>query len=279
MEKVVRTVYGANLQTCLFHGLPLVIKPHTTLNERLNINANVLPNSSDVLAARYFCIGNKGHGMTIGADNVPLITSVQHRPRDAGLYNQLPFVMRLPANDLTASERVNYRLRRAETHGGKTYIAYYGKAIDYTNTIPQMDYVKVVSGVSSTTSFEPKASDLTPTPPDISSTGVVTTTGDYVTATAKVPFTMSAQEVTELINVSNIIYGDSAHAIISEIAICSGIDKTVMGDFNGVQATYVDAIGVQIAAFIGAFYSMPFNTNGVSVLLNSGATEPLLIDS
>lgn len=276
MQTIVRTIYGAYIQTCQLLGLPLTIKEHTTLNEKFNIHSEVMLANTDIPRMKYVCIGNGGHKTIIGADGIAKIEPIQHMPRNAALYNHMPFVLRQPNNDLNAAERMNYRLRRLEFHDEKPYIAYYGKALNLNDTIPQMDLKSVVDGVTYTTPFDPNNGDLNPTPPDLSNTGVNLTTGDYIFCSAKVPFEMTAQEVEEYLNVANIIYGDEAYAMISEIALCTGVDRSVMGDFNGVSSAYVDAIGVQVANFVSAFYAMQFNNNGINMLLNVGSVEPLL---
>jgi len=46
MERCVRTPWGAELQTQKFVGLPFVLRPNTSLNERFDIltDASVAPN-------------------------------------------------------------------------------------------------------------------------------------------------------------------------------------------------------------------------------------------
>ena len=276
MQDSVRTVYSAYLQTCQYLQIPPVIKPYSTLNEKFSIHETVAVADGDVLGLNYACIGNGGHRFAIGTNNVFKPEIVQHRPNDAALYSHLPFVLRLPAQDLTAAERSNYRLRRVETHDGVSYIAYYAKVLDKSSTIPQMELRSVTDGVVTSTPFIPSVANLNPTPPAINSSGVLTPTGDYVAATGKVPFILDANDIAELLNVCNIIYGDPNYAIVSEIALCTGVDKTVTGDFNGVSSSYVDAIGMQVANFTNAMLAANFNSDGYELLIDIGSLEPLL---
>jgi len=217
--------------------------------------------------------------MIIGANNIAKPEPVIHTPRDAALYNQLPFILRLPSEDLTPSERANYRLRRLEQHDGVTYVAYYLKLLDLSETSPVLELRSVTDGVVTSTTFEHTAADLNPTPPSITPGGVITTSGDYVAATAKVPFTMTADEITEFLNVANIIYGDVNYAMISEIALCSGVDRVVTGDFNGVSSSYTDAIAVQITNFINSFFAVNFINTELSSVFDVGSLESLLVTS
>ncbi len=282
MENVVRTVYGAFLQTTQLLNLPFEQIAHTTLNEKFNIDNNFVLPAGDMPFLQYVGIGNGGHQMVIGANNIAVPQPIQHSPTDAALYNQLPFVLRLPSNDLTPAQMAGYRLRTLVTYGGVQYIAYYLKVLNLANTaagitsdVPSMLYNTVSNGSVTSTGFVPSASNLNPTPPSINTSGVVSTTGDYVAATAKVPFTMSLFDISEFLNVANIIYGDPSYAIISEIALCSGIDSAVTGTFNGISQNYTEAMVVQVMTFISSFYAAQFTNSGINLLMDVGAVEPL----
>ena len=276
MENVVRTIYGAQLQTTQLLGLPTIIKPYSTLNEKFSIHNTVALGDTDKPSVKYIGIGNGGHRMVMGANNISRPEPVQHTPRNAALYNQLPFVLRLPSEDLTAAERINYRLRRLESHDGVTYVAYYLKVLDLSDTLPQLELRAIVDGIVTSTPFNPTAADLNPVPPALTPGGVITTTGDYIAATAKVPFFMSSDDIDEFLNVCNIIYGDDNYAMISEIALCSGLDRNVVGEFNGISTGYIDAVGVQIVSFISAFYCVKFSNNSINISFDMGSLEALL---
>ena len=277
METSIRTIYGAYLQTCQLLNMPVVVSPHSTLNEKFNINAGLMLAETDIPRVAYVGIGDGGHTMTVGANNVPYPVAYTHTPRDAALFNQVPFILREPANDLTQVERMNYRLRRIEQHDGKPYVAYYLKKLDLSNTVPTMDYRTVKDGSIFSQVFTPAISDLNPTPQVASNTGVVTTTGDYIAVTAKVVFNMTESDIAEYLNVANILYGDSNRAMISEIAFCSGVDRNVVGDFNGISSGYTDVVAAQITHFMSVFYAMRFNNAGVNLVLDVGALEAMLV--
>ena len=276
MESVTRTVHSAYLQTCQLLGLPVVIKPNSTLNQKFDINADMAISETDKLTMKYVTIGNGGHKVSTGVNGIPVPEPVQHTPRDAALYNHLPFVLRLPSNDLTANQRAKYRLRKHEVHDGVNYVAYYLKVLDMAATVPQLELRTVVNGVTTATPYVPTLSDLNPTPPAIGSGGVIVSTGDYIAATAKIPFVMTPDDINELLNVANVIYGDESYSIISEIGLCSGVDRSVTGDFNGTTTGYTEAIGVQVCNFIGAFFAAKFSNNGINILFDAGSSEAML---
>lgn len=276
MESSVRTIWSAHLQSASLLRLPLILKPNSTLNEKFSIHQTIAIAEDELPAVKYITIGNGGHRMIVGADNIPKPEAILHTPRHAGLYNHLPFILRLPQDDLTPAERLQYRLRRSEVHDGTAYIAYYLKVLDLSNSLPILELRNVTDGVVTSTSFTPTAADLNPVPPAINPGGVITTSGDYIAATSKVPFTMTTEDIAEFLNVCNIIYGDPNYAMITEIGLCSGVDRTVTGDFNGVSLGYTDSIGVQIASFISAFYALNFTNDQIDVMIDIGSLEPLL---
>lgn len=276
MESSIRTVYSAALQASTLLGLPIVLKPNSTLNEKFGVNQSISLAETDVPAIRYLAVGNGGHRMIVGADNIAKPEPIQHTPRHAALYNQLPFILRKTNEDLTPAERANYRLRKLETHDGVSYVAYYLKVLDLSNTSTQLELRNVTDGVTTSTVFNPTAADLNPTPPAINPGGVIQTSGDYIAATAKVPFVMSTTDIEEYLNVCNIIYGDVNYAMISEIALCSGVDRTVTGDFNGTSLGYTDAIGVQVCSFLSSFFALNFTNGSISLELDAGSVEALL---
>lgn len=276
MDNIVRTVYGSYLQSCQLLGLPFALATNSTLNEKFGVQAGVLPNSGVLPTCRYFAIGNGGHKLSV-TNGLYIPEPIQHMTTDAALYNHLPFVLREPSNDLTQAQQANYALRVQEVHNGVNYIAYYLKRIDFTNVAASMQYKTVNSdGSITTTPFVPTTANLNPTPPNLSPTGVNVVTGDYVMASAPVPITLTADDVTEILNVANIIYGDPNAAIVSEIALCSGVDKVIsVGGSGQPSFNFNEAIAVQVDSFINTFYALNFSQDGVDNIVDCGAVEPL----
>lgn len=276
MENITRTVYGSYLQTNMYLGLDHRIIPNTTLNEKFDIQSGVLPPAGQNPAVRYYAIGNGGHRMAVGADGIPYPEPIQHRATDAALFNHLPFVLRDPTNDLTPTERARYALRKEETYQGRRWIAYYLKRMVLDSVVPGMEYTTVNSGVPTTVPFTPDSSHLSPVPPQLNPNGVNVVTGDYVSSTAKVDLKLTAAEVAEILNVAKVIYDDERYAIVSEIALCSGVNKPVPVPGPGSATfNFNEAIGVQVCSHFAAFYPMKYNLNGVDLLLDVGATEPM----
>ena len=275
MENITRTVYGNDLQTMADLKLPFKLIPNTTLNEKLNIQSGVAPAANEMPSMQFAAIGIGGHKYKTGADSIGYSEPVQHVTTDAGLYKQLPFVLRLIDSDLSAGQRANYGLRRQETHDGDAYYAYYLKRLPNTGVETTMEYRVNNNGVETISTFIPNASNLSPTPPDLSS-GVNVLEGKYVAVTAKVKFTMTEEEVAEFLNVAQILFGTESLAIISEIALVSGVNKIVSVSSGASQVNFNEVIAAQINTFFNTMQELKYSNTGIELVLNLGATEPML---
>lgn len=277
MKTITRTILGSALQTAKFQGLPYPILPNTTLNEKFDIQASEKPASNVYIDTKYFCIGIGGHRTQIGADSVPFISPIQHRASDLALFKHVPFVLRELNNDLTAAQRDKYALRRVETHNGRNYAAYYLKRLVQTNTTVAMKRTVNNNGISTTQPFVPTSANLNPPQPEISPTGVVTTSGDYLSVASVTPIVFDANDVLELLEVARVLYDNEEMALISEIGLCAGIDKTVQGQGTGNTVfNYKEAIGVQLVSHLTTYYPMSFLNDGFETQIELGATEPLI---
>lgn len=276
MELNTRTVYSAYLQTCLLSQLPFVVKPYSTLNERFAIQDGILPIAGQMPRLGYMGIGNGGHRIIAGANGKYKPEPIQHLATDACAYDPMPFILRLPTEDLTPVERVNYALRKEVIYDGTTYIAYYLRRIDFSGVLTSMEYRTIQDdGGTVVTPFVPDNSNLFPVPQPLSSTGTNLISGEYVSASAKTTINMSPWEAEELLNVARIMWGDEDYAIISEIQLVTGVDKTI--NVTGATGSFVfnEVIAAQVASHIAAFYAVRFSRNGIELYLDIGASEPL----
>lgn len=275
-EKSVRTIYGMYLQVCNHLGIPFVLKANTTLNELLSIQADKIPDAGVYPKLRYMSLGNGGLAADVGGDGSLVMTPKIFKATNAAPYNPIPFILRPLTNDLAPSDRSKYGLRRIENRNGTPYIAYYLKRLDYTNVTADMFLTTVVNGVKNTVPFVPDSSVLHPTPPVISNPGVIVTDGTYVSAQAPLSVVLDANDTAELLNVFNIIYQNPNAAVISELAICSGLDLQVQVTDPGGQAfNMLEAIAVQVNTLVNVGAPLQFNTDGTTFSMDLGATDPL----
>jgi hypothetical protein len=275
MDNITRTIYGSMVQTALLLGRPVTYPANSTLNEKLDINKNTTPSASEKPVLGYFCIGNKGHKITMGGENVAAPEPIPHAATDAALFGQIPFVLRPLNNDLSTTARARFALRRVEVHDSVSYAAYYLRRIDLSAVTPQMIYATVANGTTTETAFVPSAANLNPTQPQVDSQGQWIVSGDYVVAKAILGLLMTEDDINELLNVAMVMYSTQKYAIISEIGLCTGVDKLVSVSQAGGNFNMMEAIGVQIASHIPTFYSAVSNNRNLSIDMNVGATEPM----
>ena len=278
MDNNVRSIYGAYLQTCALLGFNVDIKPNSTLNQKFDLFPNEIFNSGETPTVKYLTIGNGGHTASMGVDGLPLINPVPHSPRHAALYNHLPFIIREVGEDLTPGERLLYRLRVPRTIDGVNYMCYYAKVLDMSMVEPKIELRNNTDGIITATDFTPSLADLNPVKPVIPVNGNITSTGNYLASTAKIEFVMNETEITELLNACNIIYGSDNYAFISEIGLCSGVDRTLMGNFGGPPSAYTEAVGVQIMNFISTAIPAYALSTSITQTIDVGSTSPLLFN-
>lgn len=278
MDNNVRSIYGAYLQTCALLGLNVDIKPNSTLNQKFDLFPNEIFNSGETPTVKYLTIGNGGHTASMGVDGLPLINPVPHSPRHAALYNHLPFIIREVGEDLTPGERLLYRLRVPRTIDGVNYMCYYAKVLDMSMVEPKIELRNNTDGIITATDFTPSLADLNPVKPVIPVNGNITSTGNYLASTAKIEFVMNEAEITELLNACNIIYGSDNYAFISEIGLCSGVDRSLMGNFGGPPSAYTEAVGVQIMNFISTAIPAYALSTSITQTIDVGSTSPLLFN-
>lgn len=275
--QTVRTIYAAHLSTCKALGRPFTTLPNSTLNQKFNIFKDEAPLTNQYPIVAYVGIGNKGASYEVTTSNYVLTKPIPHLPRDASLYNMLPFVIRPIDDDLPAEERVKYRLRVPLTIEGSVYVAYYLKALNLDVVVPTVELRNVNNNIISTNSFVPELGDLSPTHPDLSNVNLNNPSGDYLVSTAKINFNLNRNDITNILDACTLLYGDPRYAVINEIALCSGIDRVLQGTFGDVTGNYTEAVVAQINAFIYQYHALNENTTEVNINFDLGSSEPLLL--
>lgn len=279
MKLITRTIYGSRLQTALLLGLPYSSVANTTLNEKFDVFAGVQPDNpaTNLPRVRYFAIGKGGHRNMTGADGQPYVAPIQHSAGDAALFSHIPFLIRPVDQDLTVGQREKYAMRVVQNVNGTPHVCYYLKRLDFTDVTSAMLYNAVNDGVTTSSPFVPTGANLNPTPPEIPSDEVVTTTGDYLSTSALLRLDFSAEDVAELVNVAKVMFDNEYYAVISEIALVAGVDKIVtVPAHGGGTFNYLEAIAATITTHITGHYPVGYTNQGFDFGLDLGATEPLL---
>jgi hypothetical protein len=272
---VTRTCYAAYLQTVKYLGLsPFRVIPHTTLNEKYGIEPTTAPAVGEVPNVRYMVIGNMGHYTVKGPDGADEVANQIHRANDAALYNGIPFILRETGNDLPADRRDQYCLRTIEPYGGKNYIAYYARRINTTGVQPQLLELEVINGIITAKPYTPTVDDLNPVPPVISNSGTVIGSNKTVSASAIIKVNLTAEEIRDITDAHRIRTGSIRSPIISEIGLCSGVDKRVTAPGQGFQ--YLEVIACQVNVFISTNHPIGYNSSGLDLTFDIGGVEPML---
>ncbi len=277
MKKSVRTIYGALLDTAKRFNEPLPILPNSTLNQKFGVSELETILTDEFPHTQYFAIGLKGTDIKMDTDGLYVTKYREYNPRWASLLGHVPFVMRPADNDLTAQERMNYRMRRIEEHNGQQYVAYYLRKLDTSQGSVGVEHRKLVDNNIVPSAWEPTLADLNPTPITANPNQVIRTGDDYLSAVRRFELNFTPNDIQEIMDAVNIIYGDPDKANLTEFALVSGVDRSVQGSFNGSLQNYTEAIYAQVTDFVKSTISCPNALLGTKIFLDAGSNEPLLI--
>lgn len=276
MQPNVPSAWSILNQVAAFSGETPTIYPYTTLNEKLSIQqtATLSPGEKPVISC--YVIGNGNHFNMTSASGLPKSKNKGHYADSAALYNQIPFVIRPITNDLSETDRAKYALRKTITVSGVSYYAYYAKRFSLANITSALYKVSQVNGSQVATPYVPTDASLNPSPPPVDENGVIITSGEYIRASKVVEIVFGETDAEELRNVAEILYGDESDAIVSEIGICSSVDRVINITTTLGGATFNETVANQIAAFCPALSFSDFATRGFKFTTTLGGTAPML---
>lgn len=279
---IVRTAEFTRASQSAILGIPYEVRNNTTLNQALEIQQSATLTEGTYPKIGYYAIGNGGHKMALSSNNRSYPAPVDQKPNHNNLYNLQPMVLRLQTDDLTPEQRANYGLRRAETHDGLNYFAYYLKRLDKTNWSATTVLTTVEDGNSDASIYTPTDSDLHPVPPELSPEGSIATLGEgsYLSVNIPVTINLSPEDVAEYIEVCKILDGDENLAIISEVALVMGVDRSITTEGTGGSTiNFNEVVAAQCAFYMPAFRPLTYENDGGNFTLELGATEPLTTSS
>jgi len=298
---VTRTIYAIELQTNLQTGSNHELQANSSIYDALNDSLVVPFQPSPITAGmenfaaydpgadtkrltmKYLCIGNGSHYNVTGpSGGHPYPDTKPHLARHSGLYSMIPFICRPVSNDLDATQRQKYRMRKTVYISGVLYAFYFARVIDTASITPEKTLVTIVEGEEVVTTFAPTINDRRPTPPSIGTTN----DGSYTAVSALLTVNLSAEEVQEIKDAVALLFGDVNQSVISELALCHGCDSAVTerypSDLLAVQTpvavtpnTYYEVVGMQVAAFATTVLPLVYVTDAITFPFNVGNTEPL----
>lgn len=268
-----RTLYGVDLDLHRLLGQTYTPLSNTTLNEKFGILTDLTPSAGTYPTIAGFVIGVGG---TTTIDNNTNYVYNEHSPIDGALFKHIPFVMRTVANDLTSTEKANYRLRVVETINSVQYACYYMKALGTDFTLPSSFYriqtthsVENISDAILAVFDQNIDSILNPEPVTKNISYDTHGEASYILKKATLTFSLTESDLEELNNVMDILgYSEQA---ITEIGICSGIETTTTDGYTDVYASqilYHVGVNFTLATDLLTSYSI---TQGIEI----GGMEPL----
>lgn len=241
MSSTNRTVTLAAHRNFISSATPIdrTIDLDTTINKHLKIDPSkdLLP--GEVQHIKYLGVGINGfRSVNDGSTLEP------HRPlaTNMNLYHPIPIRIVPEEEDLGETERLKYRLRRRENHGGDNYIAYYLKVMEY----PENKIIMTKNNGDSQINYDLDISNLTPVPPVLPLTGALDDSNNEINIYAAAEVEIYGREIIDAVNI--LLDGNMNRAHISEFGYFMGVDfeKTDI-DINGQPFQYKEAKCVQLA--------------------------------
>lgn len=300
MAIVTQSMIAQSITICKKLGVPHLLLPFTTINEVLDSSQGV-PNQpsiatvgkeltdeydpvgdTDAIRLRYLIIGNNGH-QTIHAERVTagIPTEIEHSVKDFGLYNIIPFIARPYGDDLTPTERQRYRLRKVIEVDGTLYVMYFALILPPLTASPTFSIYTVENGQTvGLQPFIPSNDELLPSHP----VGDISSNNTHIAATIPFAVSLNEQETQEVASACNILFGSPELALISEIATCTGVEKSVLQRYPATgpqepQATpvglYYEAVAVQVDTHITTIQKVSEASTGLYLGMQIGAPSPL----
>ena len=267
-----RTVWGSYLQAINWPGIGYEMFANSTLNEKFNIQSGVAPDAGERPVMRYMAIGNRGHQYAVEKDGSEVPIPVPHTARHAACYNHIPFVIREVNDDLPAEKRQRYGLRRIETINNRQYVVYYLRRLDFSTAKGSISKLQTKDNATSDAVFDSKSADLSPTPPNIATDGTnVGSDTSYISAVVT-KLTLDEFDIEEIIKANYIRTGSNRSPVISEIALCSGIDH--QAELQSGSGTYNEVIACQVNMFVYTFQAVSYASKGIDMTIDIGGSEP-----
>lgn len=275
METTVKTIYANYLQLCKMRNAAFTVIDFSTLNNKFDVNASVTIPNDTYPVLEYITMGNGGTQMFSN-------TSIQepiHSPKYASLYNHVPFIMRPVDNDLTPAEISNYRLRVTNIHNGIEYASYYAKKIS-AFTSPLIYNLNITKDEITATTYIPDQLNLFPEP-ILNAPNMLEDHTNYIAITDSIGFSLTTEEIQEMVNAHEILNGPGSELLITEIGLCSALEASFIRSTGNpvVDSSYTDIYATQINYFIAVHYllnDIASSSGDINKRLQIGISEPIL---
>lgn len=235
-----RVVLGVVNELELMTGATPLYDTNSTLNAKYKVAQSMVPGSGQHPTLRYFGIGRRGTVNVSDDGTTPRMVMGDN----LDIYGPIPFRCVPIEQDLDTDTQKQYRIRTLIQVGSDTYVCYYLKLMQYTNTSVVMERVNPSSQVLE--SYTLDYGKLTPTPPTTTIDGSTTAIGSEIDIGISATLPVTGAELLEGINV--LYGGDLDKARITEIGLYTGTDAVVQGTAAGqTTINYTESIMTQLA--------------------------------
>lgn len=251
--------------------------PNTVVNNKLGILSDAVVAPGEYPQIQCIIAGNLGVQSDVIA-GITCSTLKPHLPDHAGLYGLIPLLMRLKTDDIPLARRRNYALRTSMTVSGEEYWAYYGRRVDTSDVSIGFRYSETINGEVTEIPWSPTSSALSPTAPEVSALEANRTLSKRIGAFATMDIVLTETDAEELVNVGLILYGTPIPASLTEIAICTGINRTVVIETTTGNANFEELAFTQAAAFVRTRFEPLTSNRKQTISPVLGAYMPLYVD-
>lgn len=279
--KTTPTLYGSAFRNDNDLGLQHTPAVNTTINQKFDIHHTTTPTVGTRMAIGYYCMGNGAlRSVPNVVDDTLSFGSVHHRPKNASLYNLLPFVAKHVSEDLSPAERLNYAMRVPVEIEGEYYWFYYLRKIIPTASENLFSEIVVSNGViTNTIPYTPTVADLSPVKPNFNINEAIPSTGNFYQVVKPLDISFTSDDVVLFNEALQLIYGDSDNrGIISELGLVAGYANTVpLLNENRVPVagTYVESIRSIITDILNLdATNISSSTDGLRFIIDLGSTIP-----
>ncbi|CAH0448085.1 hypothetical protein SM033_00261 [Vibrio phage vB_VpaM_sm033] len=246
-NSTVKTIWANQLEAARRPGNTYVPAAFSTLNGYFEIEENTPLAQDEFPEPKLLVIGRGGHEN----EGIDITNTRQHRINNACLFEHLPFVLREVNDDLTDEERRNYRLRKLVNYNGVDYFAYYAKVLNSINTSSDIEIVDTSVNPPSRTPYVPSDAQYNPQPVSMVDGEINSATNIFLSVSDVQEILITPAEIASILDAVDIIYGDRRKAVISEMGIASSFDRGINTVAGSISASYTEAIGSQILAYLG----------------------------
>jgi len=274
-KKIQRSLTTNDLIVHQYLKRPYPLYENSTINQLLKIQENAELSDGEYPYINAITIGIKGHVIETSTAGGGYPSSRRHQATDTTLRQHIPFVLRKLNDDLSEEQRRFYGLRRIEKHMGEDHVAYYAKDLDLSGVTVQKKALKMREGkLESETTFNFSSENQSPAIPEESLDLIdALKNGDSIRTSGMTKIVLDSFDLSELINVFKIKFGDDEGALISEIGYCTSVRRIVsVPGADGENIAFSEMVGCQVGTFVSQFHKIESKDDIIDLSMDFGAT-------